>query len=100
VVRLGGIEPGWLREGVRFWLRTALTADLLRWSSVMRRARDMTRHLGPFLAERDITDSVLTGDRAQLRLLFTDFADYLKSPAAQSKPDRPLTPTEYLADPR
>ncbi|OBC08067.1 transposase [Mycobacterium sp. 852013-50091_SCH5140682] len=92
VVRLGGIEPGWLREGVRFWLRTALTADLLRWSSVMQRARDMARHLGPFLAARQVTDPVIASDRAQLRLLFTDFADYLKSPAAQSKPDHPLTP--------
>jgi hypothetical protein len=57
----------WLREGVRFWLRTSLTGELLRWSSVVERARDMARHLGPFLAARGITDPLLTDDRAALR---------------------------------
>lgn len=93
VVRLDGIEPAWLREGVRFWLRTALTAELLRWSSLAARTRDMRRHLGPFLAGRHITDPALYADRAAVRLLFTDFTDYLKSPAAQAKPDRPLSST-------
>lgn len=93
VVRLDGIEPAWLREGVRFWLRTALTAELLRWSSLKSRARDMSRHLGPFLADRLITDPVLSADRATVRLLFTEFSEYLKSSAAQSIPDRPLSST-------
>jgi hypothetical protein len=93
VVRLDGIEPAWLREGVRFWLRTALTAELLRWSSLKSRARDMSRHLGPFLAERLITDPVLNADRAAVRLLFTEFSEYLKSPAAQSISCRPLSST-------
>ncbi|WP_420872677.1 tyrosine-type recombinase/integrase [Mycolicibacterium aubagnense] len=93
VVRLGGVEPAWLRDGVRFWLRTALTAELLRWSSLTSRVRDMSRHLGPFLAARRIDDPALHADRAAVRLLFTDFTDYLKSPAAQAKPDRPLSST-------
>nr|WP_323849197.1 tyrosine-type recombinase/integrase [Mycolicibacterium mucogenicum] len=93
VVRLDGIEPAWLREGVRFWLRTALTAELLRWSSLKSRARDMSRHLGPFLAGRRIVDPVLHNDRAHVRLLFTEFTEYLKSPAAQSSPGRPLSST-------
>ncbi len=93
VVKLSAIQPLWLREGVRFWLRTSLTGELLRWSSVAERARDMARHLGPFLAARHITDPLLTEDRAALRLLFTEFSDYLKSPAAAVKPDRPLSPS-------
>ncbi|MFN6554762.1 tyrosine-type recombinase/integrase [Mycolicibacterium septicum] len=93
VVRLGGIEPSWLREGIRFWLRTALTSEALRWSSVMPRTRDIVRHLGPFLAARGITDPVISTERATLRLLFTEFTEYLKSPAARAKPDRPLSST-------
>lgn len=92
VVRLAGIEPVWLREGVRFWLRTSLTGELLRWSSVVERARDMARHLGPFLAARGITDPLLTDDRAALRLLFTEFSEYLKSPQAAAHPGKPLSP--------
>jgi hypothetical protein len=30
VVKLSGIQPHWLQEGVRFWLRTSLTGELLR----------------------------------------------------------------------
>lgn len=91
VVKLSAIQPLWLREGVRFWLRTSLTGELLRWSSVAERARDMARHLGPFLAARNIADPLLTDDRAALRLLFTEFSEYLKSPAAAVNPSRPLS---------
>ena len=91
-VNLAAINPGWLREGVRFWLRTALDAELLRWSSVVERARDTARHLGPFLTARGDTDPVLAEDPAQLRLIFTAFTEYLRSPAAAANPDKPLTP--------
>ena len=97
VVKLSGIQPLWLREGVRFWLRTSLTGELLRWSSVAERARDMARQLGPFLAARDITDPLITHDRAALRLLFTEFSDYLKSPQAAATPGRPLSPSAIHA---
>ena len=92
-VRLAGIEPAWLREGVRFWLRTSLTGELLRWSSVVDRARDMARHLGPFLAARNVTDPLITDDRGALRLVFTEFSEYLKSPQAAARPDKPLSPS-------
>ncbi len=55
-VKIGAIEPVWLREGVRFWLRTALDAELLRWSSAVERARDMARHFGVFVAAHGFTD--------------------------------------------
>jgi integrase len=92
-VKLSAINPDWLREGVRFWLRTALTAELLRWSSVVDRARDMARHLGPFLAARTITDPLIAADRAQLRLLFAEFSEFLKSPEASRKPGKRLSPS-------
>lgn len=47
-VRLRGIEPVWLREGLRFWLRCALTYHLLTWSSVVSRARNIGSRLGRF----------------------------------------------------
>ncbi|AYE98115.1 tyrosine-type recombinase/integrase [Mycobacterium kansasii] len=90
-LNLAAITPAWLREGVRFWLRTCLDAELLRWSSAVERCRDTARHLGPFLAARGATDPVLTEDPAQLRLMFTEFTEYLKSPAAGAKPDKPLS---------
>ncbi|MFT9730901.1 tyrosine-type recombinase/integrase [Mycobacteroides abscessus] len=86
VIKLAAIEPVWLREGIRFWLRTAVSAELLRWSSAAARARDIGRHLGPFLTERTITEPFICPDRAQLRLIFTEFADYLNSPAAAARP--------------
>ena len=53
----------------------------------------MARHLGPFLAERNVTDPLITDDRAALRLLFTEFSDYLKSPHAAATPGKPLSPS-------
>lgn len=92
-LRIGAISPPWLREGVRFWLRTALDAELLRWSSAVERARDIARHFGVFVTERGYTDPVLAEDPAQLRLIFTAFTEYLRSPAAAANPDKPLTPS-------
>lgn len=90
-VKIGAIGPGWLREGVRFWLRTALDAELLRWSSAVERAREMARHFGVFVTEHGHTDPALADDPAQLRLIFTAFSEYLRSPAAAAIPDKPLT---------
>lgn len=90
-VRLGPIEPVWFREGIRFWLRTSLTGELLRWSSVTERARDPARHLGPFLASHQINDPIIADNRAALRQFFSDFSDYLASPDAGFRPDKPLS---------
>lgn len=90
-VKIGAIGPVWLREGVRFWLRTALDAELLRWSSAVERAREMARHLGVSVTEHGHTDPALAHDPAQLRLIFTAFTEYLRSPAAAASPNKPLT---------
>ncbi|MGX9293566.1 tyrosine-type recombinase/integrase [Tsukamurella paurometabola] len=96
--RLGGIEPVWLREGVRFWLRVSITAELLRWSSAVERSRMAARHLGRFLTDTGhLTDPVLADDPAQLRMVFTDFAAWLRSPGASARPDRRLTGTAIEA---
>ncbi|MDG3009376.1 tyrosine-type recombinase/integrase [Rhodococcus sp. D2-41] len=90
-VNLAAIGPEWLREGVRFWLRTALSTELLRWSSVVERARDTARHLGRFVDTHGYTDPLLADDPAELRTIFTDFSAYLRSPNASATPGKPLS---------
>jgi integrase len=92
-IKLASIEPAWLREGVRFWLRISLDAELLRWSSAVSRAREMSRLFGTFITDAGYTDPVLSDDPAQLRLIFAGFTEYLKTPAAAANPSKPLTPT-------
>lgn len=90
--RFDRIEPLWLREGARFWLRTSLSSDLLRWSSVVDRARTLARHLGPFLVAAGHThDPVISDDAPTLRLVFTEFSAWLRSPAAAANPGKRLS---------
>lgn len=91
-VRLRGIEPVWLREGLRFWLRCALTYDLLTWSSVVDRARNIGSQLGRFTRTHDhLDDPLIATDPDQLRAAFCDYLDYLRSPDAATHSER-LTP--------
>lgn len=90
-INLTGIEPAWLKDGVRFWLRTALSTELLRWSSAVERARTMARHLGPFLTEHAISAPHISTDVSTLRSVFTDFSGYLRSPQASAKPGKTLS---------
>lgn len=90
-LRLDTLEPRWLRDGVRFWLRTALSTELLRWSSAVERARTLSRLLGPFLQAQGIDDPVISTDPAVLRQVFTDFSGYLHSPQACARPGRLLS---------
>ncbi|MBV8346100.1 MAG: transposase, partial [Mycolicibacterium sp.] len=91
-VRLRGIEPGWLREGLRFWLRSALTYDLLTWSSVIDRARNLGSQLGRFARTHGhLHDPLIATDPDQLRAVFVDYLDYLRSPEAATHSEH-LTP--------
>lgn len=91
-VRLRGIQPDWLREGLRFWLRSALSYDLLTWSSVADRARNLGSQLGRFAASHGyLDDPLITTNPDQLRAVFLDYLDYLRSPQAATHSER-LTP--------
>lgn len=92
-LKIGVIEPMWLREGARFWLRTCLDGELLRWSTAVDRARGMARHFGVFATEHGCADPVLSEDPAQLRLIFTAYSEYLRSPRAAARPEKPLSST-------
>ena len=85
-VRLRDIEPAWLREGLRFWLRSALTYDLLVWSSAADRARNLGSQLGRFAHDYGHHDDpLISTDPDQLRTVFLDYLEYLRSPAAATQ---------------
>jgi integrase len=91
-VRLRGIRPVWLREGLRFWLCSALTYELLVWSSAADRARSLGSQLGDFASDRGyVDDPLIATDPDQLRAVFLDYLGYLRSPAAATQSHR-LTP--------
>lgn len=88
-VRLRGVEPVWLREGLRFWLRSALTYDLLTWSSVVSRARNVGSQLGRFARDHGhLHDPLISTDPDELRTVFLGYLEYLRSPQAASKSER------------
>jgi hypothetical protein len=81
-LRLGPVEPGWLREAVRFWLRTALTHQLLTWTTATTRARSIGAHFGRYCAHAGVTDPLISTDPTQLRGFFLDFLAHLRSNTA------------------
>ncbi|KXO95816.1 transposase [Tsukamurella pulmonis] len=88
VFQLDRIEPAWLREGMRFHLRIALSTEMLRWSTAAERSNSTARHLGPFLSRREITGPPITTDPAHLRGVFADFSAELRGPEASAKGGR------------
>ncbi|TDZ98554.1 tyrosine-type recombinase/integrase [Mycobacteroides salmoniphilum] len=87
VLKLGGIEPLWLREGLRFWMRTALTHQLFTWTTAHGRSGNLARQFGAFCAARGHTeDPLISTDPTALRGVFMDFLDHLRSPQASAKP--------------
>ncbi|WP_074245142.1 MULTISPECIES: tyrosine-type recombinase/integrase [Mycobacteroides] len=86
VLKLAGIEPPWLREGLRFWMRTAITHQLFTWTTAVARCQTLGRHLGRFaLANNYLDDPLIATDPDRLRAVFLDFLAYLRSPEATTK---------------
>ena len=96
IVNLASIDPPWLREALRFWLSTALTYQLFRWTTVVTRARNLGTYLGRYLTEQHVTDPVIAPTPAEIRAVFTGFAGWLSSPAATTT-GRPLASTGISA---
>lgn len=76
-LNLATIAPLWLREGIRFWLRSALTLETLTWSSVIGRVNMVGGPLGRFCLERGFDHPVVTADEHELRLIFMDYRDWV-----------------------
>ncbi|MGX9216722.1 tyrosine-type recombinase/integrase [Mycobacteroides abscessus subsp. abscessus] len=86
VLKLAGIQPVWLREGLRFWMRTAITHQLFTWTTAVSRCQTLGRHLGLFCQHNNYRDDpLITADPEQLRAVFMDFLTYLRSPEATTK---------------
>ncbi len=81
------IEQPWLREALKWQLKTALETGLLRWASVLARLRTLTI-FSQFLAERGIDEPRLCADRAELRLLALDFLAHAKQRRARCGANR------------
>jgi hypothetical protein len=88
IVRLRDIEPVWLRDGLRFWLRSALTYELLAWSPVADRCRGVGTQLGRFVRTHGHeNDPLIATEPDQLRAAFVDYLEYLRSPNAATRSD-------------
>lgn len=96
IVNLAGIEPAWLREAARFWLSTALTYEIFRWTTVVTRARNLASYLGRYLHEQQHEHPAVAATPAEIRAAFTGFAAWLASPAATTT-GRPLAATGVSA---
>ncbi len=81
------IEQRWLREALKWQLKTALETGLLRWASVLKRLDSLTI-FSRFIAERGIDEPRLCADRAELRLLALDFLAHVKQRRARCGANR------------
>ena len=81
------IEQRWLREALKWQLKTALETGLLRWASVLARLGTLTI-FSQFIAERGIDEPRLCADRAELRLLALEFLGHVKQRRARCGANR------------
>jgi integrase len=81
------VEQRWLREALKWQLKTALETGLLRWASVLKRLESLTI-FSQFIAKRGIDEPRLCADRAELRLLALDFLAHVKQRRARCGANR------------
>jgi integrase len=81
------VEQRWLREALKWQLKTALETGLLRWASVLKRLESLTI-FSRFIAARGIDEPRLCDDRAELRLLALDFLAHVKQRRARCGANR------------
>ena len=100
-VNLTPIQPDWLREGIRYWLRTALSTELYRWTTAVTRAKNISAYFSPWVNAHHHagapTSPALAGDDAGLREAFMDYLDWLRSPTATTTRSAPLSPNQVEA---
>lgn len=83
---LGGIEPAWLREGLRFWARCALSYEMMVWSTALNRVQRVGAHFGGWCQRVGHTrDPLIAEEPDELRALFLGFLDHLRSPDASQR---------------
>lgn len=87
-LKLVAIQPEWLREGLRFWMRMALTHGLFTWTTAIGRTGNLGRVFGGFCTAHGITDPLVDTDSSTLRAVFLEFLEFLRSPSASVKRNR------------
>lgn len=75
-VRWGSLEPDWLREATKYYLRLQLESGRMTWSTVMQHHVVVAR-FAAFLRERGIEHPVLATETSGLRAVALDFATFL-----------------------
>ena len=86
-VRWDNLEPAWLRDGFKFYLRLQLESGQVTWSSVMPQHAIIFR-FAAFLASRGISHPALAGPGHELRALALDFRTFLHG-WTRTRPGRP-----------
>lgn len=81
-IDLGAIEPPWLREGVRYWLRQTLTTQMYRWTTAVGHTRQISTYFANWLThaphDPPLTGPAIADDPAGLRLAFLEFLAWLQ----------------------
>jgi integrase len=81
------IEQPWLREALKWQLKTALETGQLRWATVLTRLGALTL-FSKFIAQHGIDEPRLCADRAELRLLALEFLGHVKGGRARCGANR------------
>lgn len=81
------IEQRWLREALKWQLKTALETGMLRWATVLARLGALTI-FSQFIAQRAIDEPRLCADRHELRLLALEFLGHVKARRARCGANR------------
>ncbi|XAS76043.1 site-specific integrase [Dermatophilaceae bacterium Sec6.4] len=94
-VNLGLITTPWLREGVRHWLRYALTDETYRWTTAVVRCRNLATYFDPWLEQQGATDPAIADQPAVVRSLFNDYLGWLRTPRGTGR--KPLGDNQVAA---
>jgi len=76
-VRWDDIEPGWLREGAKFYAGLQMEAGQITWSTVFE-VHVFAARLAGFALSRGLDRPALTDDPSQLRAVTLDFQTFLR----------------------
>lgn len=96
IITLAGIEPTWLREGIRYWISQALLLDMYTWTTACARVTSVGSLFGAFCRTRSVTGPAVAEDLAGVRGTFMEYLAYLRSPEATST-GKPLAPSGVKA---
>ncbi|WP_157509210.1 tyrosine-type recombinase/integrase [Luteipulveratus halotolerans] len=84
-INLSLIQTGWLREGIRHWLRFALTDQTYRWTTAATRCRNLATYYDPWVLAHGFDHPGIDTDPAGTRAAFNDYLGWLQAPRQNSR---------------